>query len=144
MNLDYDPSRFFKSTTFEEIHFSEGIQESFTTFILHFKAKLINLEEWNISHIKKCCQEYLKRQIKVPVTLKVACAFKYIYGRLADFTPITYFIFCYPSICLTPHTPAKRCLGFILNNTKTDFTVVILHVPSVQNWFRLNPTCGFP
>ena len=46
------------------------------------------------------------------------------------------------SPCL--HTPAERCLGFIFNNTKTDFTVVILHVPSVQNWFRLNPTCGFP
>ena len=24
------------------------------------------------------------------------------------------------------------------NITKTDFTVVILHVPSVQNWFWLN------
>ena len=35
-------------------------------------------------------------------------------------------------------------LGFISNNTITDFIVVILHVPSVQNWFRLNPTCGFP
>ena len=41
-------------------------------------------------------------------------------------------------------TPTERCLGFILNNTKTDFTVLILHVHSIQNWFRLNPTCGFP
>ena len=38
------------------------------------------------------------------------------------------------------HTPTERCLGFILNNTKMDFTVVILHVPNVQNGFRLNPT----
>ena len=42
------------------------------------------------------------------------------------------------------HTPPERCLGFLLNNTKMDFTVLILHVHSIQNWFRLNPTCGFP
>ena len=45
MSLDSEPSRFYKSTTFEEINFSEWMQDSFTAFIFHFKVKLINLEE---------------------------------------------------------------------------------------------------
>ena len=28
-----------------------------------------------MAHFKKCCLEHLKRHIKVPVTLKVVCAF---------------------------------------------------------------------
>ena len=29
-----------------------------------------------MAHLKKCCLEHVKRHIKVPVSLKVACAFK--------------------------------------------------------------------
>ena len=29
-----------------------------------------------MAHLKKCCLEHVKRHIKVPVCLKVACAFK--------------------------------------------------------------------
>ena len=51
------------------------MQEFFTIFVFYFKAKLINLEEKNMDHFKKCCLEHLKRHVKVPVTLKAACAF---------------------------------------------------------------------
>ena len=44
MSLDSDPSRFYKSTTFEEINFSEGMQDFFTTFVFHFKGALFFLK----------------------------------------------------------------------------------------------------
>ena len=48
-----------------------------------------------------------------------------------------------PGVIPGVFTPLPNdCLGFFLNNTKTDFTVLILHVHSIQNWFWLNPTCG--
>ena len=53
-----------------------------------------------MAHFKKCCLEHLKRHVKVPVTLKVECAFNIsitVYRQIEEFNikiPVTLKVVC--------------------------------------------------